>query len=381
MEATATLAAGVAHDFNNLMTGVMANGYLLRQDFADDPETQSIVSTIIECAARGGRLAQQLLAFARGGKYTPTVADLNAIIRESERLEAHAVGDGIELHLDLAEDLHAIEADPVQISQVVSNLLRNAIEAMRAGGRVTISTDNVVLDGNRPAPLADLSDGPYVILTVSDTGTGMSADTVARVFEPFFTTKEGGRGMGLAATYGIVTHHGGKIDVRSQPGSGTAFTVYLPALPAERRATRPAPAPAPARAGTRPSRGTVLFVDDEVAILSPTGRLLEAKGFRVLAAESGPEAIAIARAAATPIDIILLDMRMPGMSGAEAFDPLRAAQPGAQVFVCSGYELDSAARSLFERGAVGFIRKPFTIDELVRTIESPPRQSTGGAEP
>jgi signal transduction histidine kinase/ActR/RegA family two-component response regulator len=370
MEATATLAAGVAHDFNNLMTGVMANSELLRRDLSGDPQALETLRTISECADRGGRLAQQLLAFARGGKYQPAVVDLNAVVRDTLRVEAHTVSGDITLRTALADDLKPVEADPTQLAQVVSNLHRNAVEAVGGSGTITISTGNVPTDGERPSALADLPDGRYVAFAVADSGPGMTDDTRARIFEPFFTTKAGGRGMGLAATYGIVAHHGGQIDVQSSPQGGTVFTVYLPA------SARPLPPPPVEPVATgRPI--TVLFVDDEVAILSATRRLLEASGFRVLTAENGTDAIQIARGARRPIDVILLDLRMPGLSGVEAFAPLAEAQPGARIILCSGYELDGAARGLLDRGAAEFVRKPFRLEDLTTAI----RRAMAGRTP
>jgi signal transduction histidine kinase/ActR/RegA family two-component response regulator len=360
MEATATLAAGVAHDFNNLMTGVMANSELLKRDLARDPEALQTLGTIIECADRGGRLAQQLLAFARGGKYQPAVVDFNIIIRETLRVEAHTVAAGIEIRTELAADLRPVEADPTQLSQVVSNLHRNAVEALGGKGTIAITTRNVPPD-DQPAALKDLPPGGYVAFAVTDSGPGMTEDTRARIFEPFFTTKAGGRGMGLAATYGIVAHHGGQIDVQTSPGGGTVFTVYLPVATRGRPAA-PAPAPQPA------SRVSVLFVDDEVAILSATRRLLEASGYQVFTADNGHDAIRIARTARQGIDIILLDLRMPGLSGVEAFEPLAQAQPEARIILCSGYELDGAARALLEQGAAEFVRKPFRLEDLTSAI-------------
>jgi signal transduction histidine kinase/CheY-like chemotaxis protein len=365
MEATATLAAGVAHDFNNLMTGVMANAELLRYDVGEHAEARATAGTIIECAHRGGQLAQQLLAFARGGRYQPVAVDLNALVQETMLVEAHTVTPDIEVRTDLAADLMGLEADPVQLDQVIANLHRNAVEALAGvgGGRLTIATRNLPAGGARPPALADSPTGAYVELAVADTGPGMSRDTRERIFEPFFTTKEGGRGMGLAATYGIVTHHGGQIEVQSEPGRGTVFLVYLPAKAGAPAPARPASGPHP------PSQRTVLFVDDELAILSATRRLLEAYGYRVLVADSGAAGIDIARRAPNAIDVVLLDMRMPDMSGVEAFGPLHEAQPVAKVIICSGFELDSAARDLLDRGAVGFVRKPFRIDDLVQAIE------------
>jgi CheY-like chemotaxis protein len=207
--------------------------------------------------------------------------------------------------------------------------------------------------------------GPYVALSVRDTGPGMSEETRGRIFEPFFTTKEGGRGMGLAATYGIIAHHGGQIEVDTGPGRGTTFTVYLPATAA------PAVSLAARRSAGLAVRSTttVLVVDDEVPILSATQRLLERRGYRVLTAEGGAEALQLAQNAATPIDVAILDLRMPGLSGAETFGPLVAAHPRIRVILGSAYELDADAQALLARGAVDFVRKPFRVDDLGDAIE------------
>jgi len=367
MEATTTLAAGVAHDFSNLMSGVMANCELLRLDVERDAEALHTLDTILECAHRGGRLAQQLVAYARGGKYQPTVVDVNAIVEETLRVEAHGVTRDIQVIRRLAPDLLRVEADAVQLTQVVSNLHRNAVEAIRhAGGEgtLTFTTRNVLHTDDGSSVLAGFPPGPYVALSVSDTGPGMSDETRERVFEPFFTTKEGGRGMGLAATYGIVMHHGGRVTVESAEGRGTTFVVYLPATAAH-AATQPmSMQDRLVRAGGI----TVLLVDDEVAILSATRRLLERQGYSVLTAETGAEALQIAQNAAGPIHVVLLDLRMPGMSGSEVFDPLAAARPEARIVICSGYELDAQAQALLDRGAAGFVRKPFRLDEVEAAI-------------
>jgi CheY-like chemotaxis protein len=212
--------------------------------------------------------------------------------------------------------------------------------------------------------LAGFPPGPYITLTVRDTGPGMSDETRDRIFEPFFTTKEGGRGMGLAATYGIVAHHGGRITVESAEGEGTTFVVHLPATTAQ-------PAPRVATAAGPPAGAdgiTVLLVDDEVAILSATRRLLQRQGYTVLTAESGAEALQLAGHATTPIHVVLLDLRMPGMSGADVFDPLAALRPEARIVVCSGYDLDVHAQALLDRGAAAFVRKPFRLEDIEAVI-------------
>jgi len=367
MEATATLAAGVAHDFSNLMSGVMANCEVLRADVGDDPDAANTLDTVVECATRASQLAEQLVAFARGGRYEPSVVNLNMLVAETLRLEMRALGANVTVDRRLAWDLQRVDADATQLRQVISNLYRNAVEALAetdAGGTITVATWNV-LPEQHPAALADMPAGPYVALTVRDTGPGMSAETRARVFEPFFTTKEGGRGMGLAATYGIVTHHGGRIEVESAPQRGTAFTVYLPATAvfavseAARAATPPPPDATP----------TVLIVDDEVAVLAATRRLLERRGYRVLTAESAGDAFQIVGHADRRIDVVLLDLRMPGRSGGDVIDPLSAARPDARIVIGAAPEDDGEARALLRRGASAVVQKPFRPEELGAVIE------------
>ena len=368
MEATTTLAAGVAHDFSNLMSGVMANGEILRQDVAGNPEALHTLDTILECASRGGDLAQQLVAFARGGRYRPMVINLNALVKETLRLEAHTLGPDVTVSQDLAWDLLRVDADPTQLRQVIANLHRNAVEALRGAnlaGTISVTTRNVAAGGDRPAALADMPAGPYVALSIQDTGPGMSEETRARIFEPFFTTKESGRGMGLAATYGIIAHHGGRIEVDTGPGRGTTFSVFFPATSA------PAVSLEARRSAGFAARSatTVLVVDDEVPILSATRRLLERRGYKVLTAEGGTEAVQLAQNTETPIDVAILDLRMPGMSGADALDPLVAAQPRLRVIFSSAHEIDVDTQALLARGAVEFVRKPFRVDDLGAAIE------------
>jgi signal transduction histidine kinase/ActR/RegA family two-component response regulator len=366
MEATATLAAGVAHDFSNLMSGVMANCEVLRADVGDDPEALGSLETVVECATRASMLAQQLVAFARGGRYEPAVVNLNELVGETLRLESHTLSPKVTVDRRLAWDLQRIDADPTQLRQVISNLFRNAVEAIGTteSGRITVATWNVSADA-RPAALTDMPAGPYVALMVRDTGPGISAETRARVFEPFFTTKEGGRGMGLAATYGIVTHHGGRVDVESIPQTGTAFTVFLPATSA------PLVSEAAQAAGVHAADATptVLVVDDEVSVLTATSRLLERRGFRTLTAETPADALQIAAHADRHIHVVLLDLRMPGRSAVEMLDQLHAVRPDVRIILATLPEDEAEARALLQRGAVAVVRKPFRSGELGALIE------------
>jgi signal transduction histidine kinase/CheY-like chemotaxis protein len=365
MEATATLAAGVAHDFANLMSSVMVNCEVLRADVGDDPDAAHTLDTVVEGATRASQLAQQLVAFARGGTYEPSVVNLNTLVAETLRLEMHALGPQVSVDRRLAWDLQRVDADPTQLRQVISNLYRNAVEALaEIAGTITVTTWNVIPE-QRPAALADMPAGPYVALAVHDTGPGMSAETRARVFEPFFTTKEGGRGMGLAATYGIVTHHGGRIEVESAPRQGTTFTVYLPAtaVAAVSEAARAAGARSP------DATPTVLVVDDDVSVLTATRRLLERQGYHVFTAESAADAFQIVGHADRRIDVVLLDLRMPGRSGVDVLDPLSAARPDARIVIGAAPEDDDEARTLLRRGAAAVVGKPFRPEELGAVIE------------
>jgi signal transduction histidine kinase len=237
MEATATLAAGIAHDFNNLMTGILANAQLLRRDLRLEGEPDEMLEDIGQAALRAGELAQQLLAFARGGKYMPRIINLNDVVVESARLQK-GFSPAVRREQALTMDLWAIEADPVQMSQVVMNLALNAVEAIEGSGFVRIATDNRELGATDVAKLG-LKPGRYVCLSVEDSGSGMDDATRMRVFEPFFSTKFQGRGLGLAAVYGIVKNHSGEITVESAPGIGTTFRVFLPAAEANVRSKRP----------------------------------------------------------------------------------------------------------------------------------------------
>ncbi len=362
MEAAATLAGGIAHDFNNLMVGVLGNAELLRMECADRPDTMRKLADIAQSAQRAGELAQQMLAFARGGKYRPKVLSLNDTLRETLRLHQHAFPPRVWITWDIEPKLWNILADPAQMGQVVMNLCINAVEAIQGNGRVTLTTRNLEIDEEFAETHPGLRPGRYAYLSIEDTGCGMSPETQARVFEPFFTTKFQGRGMGLAAIYGIIRNHEGHISVHSEVGRGTTFKIYLPATEAE----IPAP-PKPTReipTGTE----TVLVVDDEEMVLEVTRRMLERLGYRVLCAHNGKEAVETARSFDGDIHLALLDMGMPVMGGEEAYPMLMEALPELKVILYSGYEPDSASLALLDAGAKAFLHKPFRVEVLAQAI-------------
>ncbi|NUN95047.1 MAG: PAS domain S-box protein, partial [Candidatus Omnitrophica bacterium] len=363
MEATTTLAGGIAHDFNNLMVGVLGYAELARMDVADRPEVTDMLDRIIQSAQRAGHLAQQMLAFAQGGKYVPRALDLNRLIEETLNLVRVTAPPGVAFEFVPSPEGAKVEADSSQLGQVVMNLCMNALEAVGIHGRISLFTDCVNLpEGGLDCP-DPLPAGKYVRLIVSDTGHGMDEETLARVFEPFFTTKFHGRGLGLAAVYGIVRNHGGHISVASAPGKGATFTIHLPATEEE-------PKPEPERAPIPRGSETILLVEDEDQVLRVERDILERLGYRTLSARNGQEAVQIAREHPDRIDLAILDMAMPVMDGPTAFPLLRGVRPDMKIVVCSGFDAGSEAESLLESGAVGFIQKPFTTQTLASEIRA-----------
>jgi PAS domain S-box-containing protein len=363
MEATATLAGGVAHDFNNLMAVVLANAELLQIQIPETADSHSMLEAISNAAEQAGQLAQQMLAFAHGGKHCPKVMDLNSVIQETLHLEKHSLSQKISVLTNLSGDLRNVYADPVQIHQIIMNLTINASEAISENGSITLSTENFCADAEFVKQNPGMKPGDFVLLKVSDTGAGMSSETSIRIFEPFFSTKFHGRGLGLAVTYGIVKNHGGLIQVSSREGGGTCFRVYFPA--SKERLTRDVPAEVSLPVGNE----TILIVDDEKMILTSSRRILESLGYTVLEAYNGQEALDLVQIERTqPIAAILLDMAMPVMGGAEAFPLLKKEVPEAKVLICSGYELDTSARELLEQGACAFLQKPFRLKTLAKTL-------------
>lgn len=359
MEAIGTLAGGIAHNFNNILMGI--EGYTSLMMLNMDPSHPHYArhKLIQEQVRSGSRLTQQLLGFARGGKYEVRPTDINSIVERSSALFSKTAKD-ITIVKRCAEPLWLVDADQVQIEQVLINLFINAGQAMPGGGNIVIETGNVTLSSAEAIP-HDAAAGRYVKISVADTGIGMNAGTMERIFDPFFTTRAGGRGtgMGLPSAYGIVRNHGGFITVESAPGEGATFTVYLKATDKEM-----AP-PAESKAGV-PLGGTetVLVVDDEKTITDVTKELLENLGYRVYTAESGQEAVALYREKGSRIDMVILDVIMPGMSGEKTYDALKEINPGVKVMLSSGYTIDGQAQRIMDKGCRGFIQKPYEINEL-----------------
>jgi CheY-like chemotaxis protein len=319
----------------------------------------------------GSKLTAQLLGFARKGKYKVKPIDLNRLVEGMSETFGRTKKE-IRIHSVLTENLLAIEADRGQIEQVLLNLLVNASDAMSGGGDLFLKTMNTTHEG-MSNKLYDPKPGKYVLLTVTDTGIGMGRKEMERIFEPFFTTKEMGRGtgLGLASVYGIIKGHGGYIDVDSQKGSGTTFSIYLPA--SEKVVTDNQPEAE--EDGIKQGNETVLLVDDEMVVLDIDRELLESMGYHVFTANSGKDAVEIYKKNQNSIDLVLLDMIMPQLGGGETYDLLKEINAEIKVLLSSGYSIDGEAMNILKRGCNGFIQKPFQLKELSEKI----RMILGGA--
>jgi two-component system cell cycle sensor histidine kinase/response regulator CckA len=358
IEAVGTLAGGVAHDFNNLLMGIQGNVSLMQMGIDQVHPDYERLKNIEKQIQSGARLTSHLLGYARKGKYEVIPLDLNRLVEDTSDTFGRTKKQ-ITIHLELAKDLFAIEADPTQIEQVLLNLCVNAADAMPGGGDMTLKTANVTHEDMK-GKLYEPRPGSYVLLAVTDTGTGMYKKTMERIFDPFFTTKEMGRGtgLGLASAYGIIKGHGGYIDADSTRGRGTTFSIYLPA--SKKKVRKVAKTEERLVKGT----GTALLVDDEEVILEVGRELLEALGYRVLLAQDGKEAIKVYGENQDKIDIVVLDVVMPGMGGGEAYDSMKDINPDIKVLLSSGFSIDGEASKILERGCNGFIQKPFTMKEL-----------------
>jgi len=362
MEAIGTLAGGIAHDFNNLLMAIQGNASLMLFDLNQNHEHFERLRNIEKLVESGSRLTSQLLGYARKGRYEIRPIDLNELVQYACETFNRTKKE-IRIKFQLDGHLDPIEADTGQIEQVLMNLLVNAADAMRGGGTVTIRTGNTTHEEMK-GKLYNPKPGKYVLLAVSDTGVGMDDKTKERIFEPFFTTKEMGRGtgLGLASTYGIIKGHGGFIDVESQPGKGATFSIYLPSsakkVPKSHRGLEKIPR----------GRETVLLVDDEDMVLEIGRALLETMGYHVVTAKDGDEAIALYENQGAGIDLVLLDMVMPGLGGGEVFDRLKTMNPDLKCLLLSGYSIDGEASEILQRGCDGFIQKPFKLRDLSRSI-------------
>ncbi|HVO68235.1 MAG TPA: PAS domain S-box protein [Syntrophales bacterium] len=362
MEAIGTLAGGIAHDFNNLLMGIQGYASLMLLTTDEDHPNYNRLKSIEALIRSGANLTAQLLGFARGGRYEVKPTNLNEIVKSTSSMFGRTRKE-ITIHQKYQEDIWPVEVDRGQIEQVLLNLYVNAWQAMPGGGEIYLDTENVILDEDY-AKSYSVKAGNYVKISVTDTGVGMDEKTRQRIFEPFFTTKEMGRGtgLGLATVYGIVKGHNGYINVYSEKGGGTTFTVYLPA--SEKEVT------SEVKTSEKLIRGheAILLIDDEDLIITVTRDILENLGYSVRSAKSGHEAVEIYRSDRDMIDLVILDMVMPDMGGGETFDLLKEVNPDVKVILSSGYSLNGQAIRIMERGCHAFIQKPFTLLSLSQKV-------------
>jgi PAS domain S-box-containing protein len=368
MEAIGTLASGIAHDFNNLLQAI--NGYsqiLLLKKQVDDPDHNEI-KQIYQAGERAAQLVQQLLLFSRKVATKRRRYELNHEVEQIKNILERTIPKMIAIELHLGSRLWPINADPVQIEQILLNLGGNAADAMPEGGRLIIKTENVSLDEDFVQTCPGVEPGNYVLLSVSDTGQGIDEETVAHIFEPFFTTKDIGKGtgLGLASAYGIVKNHGGHITCISEVGRGTTFSIYLPAAELRTESETVKEEPETLVGGSE----TILLVDDEKLIRDFASQILEKYGYTALTASSGEEALEIYTGSSGAIDLVILDIGMPGMGGYKCLRKIMAADRSAKVVVASGYSLTGEVKATLEVGAAGYIGKPYKVKDLLVAVRA-----------
>ncbi len=365
MEAIGTLAGGIAHDFNNLLMAIQGNISLLLLTKEPHHRDTSYLKNIETAVQRASELTRQIVGFARGGKYEVRITDLNQVLAKAADMFGRSKKE-ITVHTHLQRDLWPVEADQSQIEQVLLGMFVNAWQAMPDGGELRLTSANAVVAPDDPQKPMEAAGGRYACIAIVDTGVGMDAAVQARIFEPFFTTKATGQatGLGLSSAFGIIKSHHGFITVQSQPGRGSIFRIYLPAT-GEEAPSLPPPLP---RRRTANTARTILLVEDEGIVAEIGRQMLERLGYQVLVAQSGAEALTLYTQHQAEIDLVILDMIMPGMGGGVVFDRLHSLSPETPVLLSSGYSLNGQALDILKRGCRGFIQKPFNIEQLQQKI-------------
>ena len=371
-EAIGTLAGGIAHNFNNILMGIQGRSSLMSLELEPSHPNLEHIKSIEECIKSATGLTKQLLGFARGGKYEVKPIDINELVLNSANMFSRTRKE-INIHTKIFQTQLIVDADRGQIEQVLLNLYINAWQAMPGGGELYLETSAIAMDDNDCAPF-DAKPGRYAHVSVTDTGIGMNEKTRRRIFDPFFTTKEKSRGtgLGLASAYGIIKNHGGIITVNSKRNHGTTFNIYLqisekdihPEIATDREMVK--------------GSGTILLVDDEDMIINVSQALLEKLGYQVIAAKSGEEATQVVLRMGSGIDLVILDMIMPGMDGGTTFDRIRKIHPRMPVLLSSGYAVDGQSSEILRRGCNGFIQKPFNIAKLSQKIRKIVEAAKGG---
>lgn len=357
-EAIGTLAGGIAHQFNNTLAVIVGNMEFMKMAWPESADMARYLEPMGEAVRRMAQLNDHLLAYARGGKYNPKGILVSDFFKQALPVVQHALDQGIHVESDIQGADTYVDIDTSQMQMVLSALLSNAAEAMDGEGTIRIESRKAALSGDDLPGLALAGPGPYVRITVQDSGHGMDEETQNRIFEPFFTTKFKGRGMGMSAVYGIVKNHGGWIYVESAPGRGTSVNLLLPEVYPENGKCKIE------TSEMGQSKGTILLIEDEPMVLDVNRELLEGLGYRVLPSRTGKEALSVASSNKGSIDVAILDIALPDMDALALHGLLRETLPDLKVIVCSGYSVHGRAREILDKGAQGFLQKPFTLEKL-----------------
>jgi PAS domain S-box-containing protein len=367
MEAVGTLAGGIAHDFNNILQAITGYIEVMASQEDQGPQTRDYLAQIAKAIERATDLVRRLLTFSRKVEPELRPVDLNLEVRQAIQILERTIPKMISIETRLADDLGTISGDANQLEQVLLNLGANAGDAMPQGGRLTIETENEVLDEDYCRRHLDVPPGQYVRLTISDTGQGMDAETQQSIFDPFFTTKDVGKGtgLGLAVVYGIIKNHGGAITCRSRPGRGTTFNIYLPA---EKQRAGQSETVMPVHQDIQGGTETVLVVDDEPAVRETVGNMLRQFGYQTKSAASGEEALELIGRPSLDVDLVILDLGMPGMGGYKCLEQLRDMDPDLRVIIASGYNVPLQEKQALAAGAVKFLPKPYRLAEMLQAV-------------
>ena len=362
MEAMVTLAGGIAHDFNNALAAVVGNIELLNMHMPGQDIIEQHTQPILQSTARMTQLTNQLLAYARGGKYQPRAIAIDEFIADNISIIKHGMPAGCDFTLELSCGDGRVMADSTQLHMMFSAVFANAAEAIEKSGKISLRTAVKIFTEKPGEKYPGIEPGHYIFVSITDNGCGMDDETLERIFEPFFTTKFRGRGLGMASVYGIVANHNGHIFISSKPGEGSTVDIFLPIYP-----DGPA-AVLPARPARKSCSGTILIVEDEELVANVILLMLQHLDYDYLAAKTAEEAQKLVTNYGGEIDIILLDMGLPDMPGNALYPILKRSLPQAKTIICSGYSIDGPARQLLRQGADAFLQKPFSIDSLKDTL-------------
>jgi len=360
MDAISTLAGGIAHQFNNILSGITGNTELLQMKYEGDKKIKEFSERLFGLTHRMTRLTSQLLAYARGGKYQERQISVSELVEETFPLIRHSMNRSVKVAMNLEKDIPVIKADATQLQMVFSAVMSNASEAIEESGSIQVALQKKDVDDKYAMQHPGLKVGQYVLLTVEDDGKGLDSETKERIFEPFYSTKLQGRGLGMAASYGIIINHGGWIEIDSEPGKGAVVSIYLPvSADTEDVLLRGEKEIAEISKG----KGTVLIIDDEKDVLDTSRLALEYLGYKVLTANTGMEAISIVEAAGEDIDLAILDIGLPDIMGDKVCQRIQEFRPNIKVVVSTGYMVEDISDDMKIK-AQGFIQKPFSISKM-----------------